>query len=160
MYKRQIPSVAMSGLRPIFPIKYPLNKPHSSATPRAMSAASQILTPKKIYSAPAVTIDSPITEPTERSIPPITRTIVIPLAIIPSADSPSAVVERFALVRKYGEMILRITAVSYTHLSIKISAQPSSTWIISMMFISFVTFFAIDFYLFPSIINYCFFIDL
>jgi hypothetical protein len=45
---------------------------------------------------------SPITEPTDRSSPPLIRTIVIPAATIPVIEMLLITFSKFLAVRKYG----------------------------------------------------------
>jgi hypothetical protein len=50
----------------------------------------------------AKTPDSPMTDPTERSNPAETKASVIPIAIIPSPESPTAMTDKLEFVKKWG----------------------------------------------------------
>jgi hypothetical protein len=72
---------------------------------------TQILIPLT-NNAQAVTPLNAITEPVEKSKPPEAKAMVIPTAIIPSEENPTAVDIRLSLVKKYGENILKIALIT------------------------------------------------
>jgi hypothetical protein len=61
--------------------------------------AAKIGTPAIIIRAHAV-LASARTEPTERSKPPETKSMAMPMTITPVGTSPTAMARKFAMVRK------------------------------------------------------------
>src|SRR5438093_6721582 len=99
-----MPSVAMNGGRRPIEIKTPLPIPHASPTSNPIVNASGIDRP----AARLLAITAPEnanTEPTDRSIPAVIITNVIPAATTAIIEVCSAILSRFETVRKYGERI-------------------------------------------------------
>ncbi len=74
-----VPSVTMNGTTRSRVMSRPLTVPHSAAAASAPSAASAGSMPMRSRSA-VTTVLSATMDPTERSMPPETMTIVIPSA--------------------------------------------------------------------------------
>ena len=77
----------------------PLNAPTSSDTPSASGIASQIDMPAFIV-MPITMPDSTSTAPTDRSMPPVTMTAVMPIAMIATKAKLRVTLNRFCCVAK------------------------------------------------------------
>src|SRR5439155_9134876 len=101
-----MPSVAMNGGRRPIEIKTPLPIPHTRPTDNPIVNASGIDRPAARLLA-ITTPENARTEPTDRSIPAVIITNVIPAATTAIIEVCSAILSRFETVRKYGERIQR-----------------------------------------------------
>ena len=102
-------SVTMNeGIRNIVTIR-PENRPETAQTAIPANEASTIVSvlasrpPNRSTSNAAHTDDSAIKLPTERSMPPVIMTIVMPMAMIALTAVWLATLIRFAAVRKFGQ---------------------------------------------------------
>ncbi|GHU81520.1 hypothetical protein FACS189468_4340 [Spirochaetia bacterium] len=97
-----VPKVQIIGEILVLLITIPFINPNIRLTANATRQAVKIFIPA-IYNTPVIAPDTPSTAPTERSIPPDASTIVIPIAIIPSAQRPIIVGRILLHVKKWGE---------------------------------------------------------
>jgi hypothetical protein len=97
-----IPSVVMNGLTFTLVIIRPFIAPNKVPTPRPAINATHGLSSWYVISRAADMAETAIREPTERSIPPLTITIVMPIAIMPMVLIPLATLNRFTGFKKYG----------------------------------------------------------
>ena len=98
-----IASVAMNGGSFATVTRNPLTMPHSApvAMPRKTDGTSG--TPALCESQPSIIIEKASTEPTERSMPPMRITSVIPMATIPPTVTWSRMFSQLRTWRKYRE---------------------------------------------------------
>ena len=82
-----VASVAMNGGRLPRVISKPENVPHSAPTPSAATIATGIGMPFAFDIHPMTIMDTARTDPTDRSMPPMTITAVMPSAMMPSTVS-------------------------------------------------------------------------
>src|SRR5690554_4340892 len=109
-----IASVATNGGSLPFTTSTPFTAP--SRSPRSSAAVIPPAVPKPLVASPAAMAPvSAISEPTERSIPPVRMTYVCPMATMAMIDVCTATFSRFDIRRKRGVA------------SAKISAMPMST---------------------------------
>src|SRR5690242_10450181 len=96
-----VPNVTMSGGKPRRVIMSTLSPPPASPTSSVSAIATGMGAPPSRQSAPNTTAASPIIEPTDRSIPPVTM-----IGVSASASSPTSTARRvtsnaFPAVRKW-----------------------------------------------------------
>src|SRR6516164_5695104 len=96
-----VASVVSNGLTPILVIATPLRSPQPAAVSIAAMTESQIGRPAIIATATVTPLDAN-TDPTDRSKPPDTKAIVIPVVIIRSNTSVSAIESMLARLPKWG----------------------------------------------------------
>ena len=111
-----MPSVTTNGGMPIWAISTPLMKPASSATASAAPMPTQIEWPSFI-STPTTIADSPMTEPTDRSMPPVMITAVMPKATMATSEKLRVTLNR----------LLDLVKVSVTVLSSTIAMSAASS---------------------------------
>lgn len=94
-----VPSVAMKGGNWIQVTRNPLKQPTASPTNSPANTAET--GPAPCWKASAVTSDDrPITEPTDRSIPPVIMTNIIPMDMIAISENDLNTPIRLFVVRK------------------------------------------------------------
>ena len=98
-----IPKVAIKGGRSKNTVKLPFIKPIIVPTPIPAITAIIIGALKSLITVAVTTPLRAIIAPTERSIPPVMMTNVIPTAIIPITDVCKAIVIKLLNLKKYGD---------------------------------------------------------
>ena len=96
-----MPSVTMNEGIPHPTVTRPLAAPATQPDTEASGTAATSGQPHAVSALPSTALLSASTEPTERSIPPMTSTNVIPIAITASAGIWFASVTRVTRVRKW-----------------------------------------------------------
>ena len=89
------------------PISRPLIRPTSAPTPIVATIAASTGHLATLISASAVKLASAKVEPTLRSMPPASMTIVMPITINPNSPICREVSERFPSERKFGIVAAR-----------------------------------------------------
>ena len=111
-----MPRVQIKGATPKRVMTAPLTKPTStpkSATQRITSGTLKKITlpfhkgRPLVNSAPATMPQMPATAPTERSIPPVRITSVMPMASRPVMATCWVIISRLDVVRKFGTITLK-----------------------------------------------------
>ena len=102
------PSVTISGGRFSLVISTAFSSPAAHPNTSAAPAAAGIGQPPSRHSTPNTTAESPMIEPTDRSIPP-----VIMIGVIASASKPNSTLRRttskkFASVKKFSPIAAKI----------------------------------------------------
>ncbi len=100
-----VPSVAINGGNWIHVIRKPLKAPAISPAHSPARIAGSMVQPCWNASA-VISDDKPITEPTDRSMPPVMITSIIPIDMMPTSENERNTPIRLLVVRKYGEKIL------------------------------------------------------
>src|ERR1019366_5324851 len=97
----KVPSVAMNGGNRPAVTSRPLVKPKTKPTPSPNDTQTTVGNP--FWKASAVTRpDRPITEPTDRSMPPVTITMTMPTDMMAVNENDRKTPIRLSVVRKYG----------------------------------------------------------
>ena len=112
-----VPSVEIRGDMFILFIKKPLNKPSTVPERSVISIAIGTLTPDTISFAKITEVRLKV-EPTDRSIPPVSITIVILTVIIPTTATCLKTLVKLSIVKKYG--LLKDKAINKTTKNINI----------------------------------------
>src|SRR5882672_2147907 len=94
-----IPRVTTNGGTPTYAIMMPFNAPTSSDAPSASGIATQMDVPAFIV-MPITMPDSTSTAPTERSMPPVMMTAVMPIAMMATNAKLRVTLNRFCWVAK------------------------------------------------------------
>ena len=97
-----IAKVAMNGGSFARVMSRPLPKPHAAPTTTARTIASGNGRFLSFASQPMTIIESAKIEPTDRSMPPMTMTAVMPIAMIPRTVTWSTTLSPLRSDRKYG----------------------------------------------------------
>ena len=100
-------SVVKNARRRKKPINRPLTSPSSAPTPSVATTASSIGHLATLISPKTVRFASPKTDPTLRSMPPASMTIVMPITINPNSPICREVSARFPTERKFGMVPIR-----------------------------------------------------
>ena len=101
-------------------------KPHSAPIPSAATMAIGIGTPMVLDNQPIPIIDRASTEPTDKSMPPITITAVMPRAMMPSTVSWSSTFSRLRNEKK-----VSVASDNATHSTNRLSSGPWSTSVLA-----------------------------
>ena len=86
----------------------PFTKPKPAAIIKQMTTAPKIGTPETISTAPS-TLTTPATEPTERSMPPVSMTNVMPTEIMPVTATCRRIVNRVLALRNLSDVMENTT---------------------------------------------------
>ena len=97
-----MPRVMMNGCRRPFVMPSPFSAPTSAPAASAASTASGQTTPAAMSEA-SVIAAKPTIDPTDRSIPAVRMTNVMPTPMIPTMDAWRATLARLLIVRKAGD---------------------------------------------------------
>lgn len=77
-------------------MRNPFTSPHKTPTKKPDKTLASGCTPKSCINKPITTPDSPKIDPTERSIPPVIITIVMPQAMTPMKETFRIIVKMLA----------------------------------------------------------------
>ena len=121
------PSVTMSGGTPIRAMSHAFSEP--PAAPRSSVAAAATGTGRcaSRQSMPNTTAESPIMEPTERSMPPVTITGVSAIASSPSSTLNRAISNPFSTEKKWGVVAPKPAISSASTAKSQMGPPPSVT---------------------------------
>ena len=106
-----IPRVEINGGIPQTDTKNPFTAPQAIPTVRDTATATAVL-PVDASTPEASTPDNPRIEPTERSIPPVKITNVIPHPTIPATVICLKTLNRFVTLKKLGDKIVANTQIT------------------------------------------------
>ena len=98
-----MPRVMMNGCRRPFVMPSPFSAPTSAPAASAASTASGQTTPRGHERGAALIAAKPTIDPTDRSIPAVRMTNVMPTPMIPTMDAWRATLARLLIVRKAGD---------------------------------------------------------
>jgi hypothetical protein len=100
--------VTINGAIPFREIKYPFTPPQSSPPKTMKRSASETGKLPWTTVAPATALQKNMIEPTERSIPAVRSTKVIPIATMATAEHWMNMLRKLSMLRKLGERIPKI----------------------------------------------------
>ncbi len=109
-----VPNVAMNGTRPSFVASKPLIRPHTTPQASAIITASETGRLKSRIISAQMTPHRPTTEPAERSVAPLMRTQLKPIAIRTYSDAECPRERKLESVKNVGVVMAKNSEIPST----------------------------------------------